>query len=255
MNIEEVVAAFRNEARNVLWPGESLDRASEVTRRSSVNGQMNFITAFALDESNADAAIESEMEHFAGLGQSFEWKVFSFDRPFDLLDRLMAKGFTIGEREAVLVFDLSEGVDVLAGDFKCSVERVKTLEQVAAFRKVAEEVFGKDYSFTANQIAEGVTAGRRGHDGYVATIDGEPVAVGRLYTNPESAFAGLYGGGTRNAFRGQGCYRATVAARAQDALDRGAKFLQVDALPTSLPILLKLGFVKIADTWPANPPD
>jgi hypothetical protein len=48
-------------------------------------------------------------------------------------------------------------------------------------------------------------------------------------------------GGTRRR-PPQGWYRAVVAARARDAVARVLRYLLVDALPTSLPILARLGF-------------
>ena len=76
-----------------------------------------------------------------------------------------------------------------------------------------------------------------------------PVSTGRLYTHARSWFGGLYGGGTRAGHRGRGFYRALVAARARDARERGATCLLVDALPTSRPILERLGFEHLTDTW------
>ena len=49
-----------------------------------------------------------------------------------------------------------------------------------------------------------------------------------------------------------GLYRATVAARALDAINSGARYLIVDALPTSRPILERLGFVCLTYTWPCT---
>ena len=43
-----------------------------------------------------------------------------------------------------------------------------------------------------------------------------------------------------------------VAARARDAVRLGAEYLIVDALPTSRPILERLGFVHLTDTWPCT---
>jgi hypothetical protein len=86
--------------------------------------------------------------------------------------------------------------------------------------------------------------------GYIAFMDGCPASVGRLETHPDSWFAGLYGGGTIERFRGRGLYRALVAARARMATELGARYLTVDALPTSRPILERLGFVRLTDTWP-----
>ena len=98
----------------------------------------------------------------------------------------------------------------------------------------------------------GVAAGSTQHRGYIVYARDEAVSVGRLYTHPQSAFAGLYGGGTLKSYRGQGFYRALVAARARDAVALGARYLQVDALPTSRPILERLGFERVTDTWPCD---
>jgi hypothetical protein len=104
------------------------------------------------------------------------------------------------------------------------------------------------------QLYEALRSGSTQHRAYVAydAPGGEPVSIGRLYTHPDSAFGGLYGGGTLAAFRGRGFYRATVAARARDARELGARYLLVDALPTSRPILESLGFQHLTDTWPCE---
>lgn len=51
-------------------------------------------------------------------------------------------------------------------------------------------------------------------------------------------------------FQGRGIYRALVAHRARIAAERGFRYLQVDALPTSRPILERLGFVQLSKTTP-----
>jgi hypothetical protein len=94
--------------------------------------------------------------------------------------------------------------------------------------------------------------GSRQQIGYLAREDGRAVSVGRLETHPDSEFAGLYGGGTLATHRGRGFYRAMVAARARDAIQLGARYLSVDALPTSRPILERLGFVHVTDSWPCT---
>ena len=101
-------------------------------------------------------------------------------------------------------------------------------------------------------LVDGLRAGSTEHQGYVAYADGQPVSIGRLYTHPDSVFGGLYGGATLQAYRGRGFYRALVAARARDAAELGARYLLVDALPTSLPILERMGFQRVTDTWPCE---
>jgi GNAT superfamily N-acetyltransferase len=67
---------------------------------------------------------------------------------------------------------------------------------------------------------------------------------------PGTRFAGLWGGGTVEAHRGRGIYRALVAQRARAAVDRGYRYLQVDASSQSRPILERLGFHPLSTTTP-----
>lgn len=237
MDLDRIRARFRGELRTAQG-GETLPG---VTRWV---GDRSEVVAFDLDERTVDAAIREQMAFFRG--REFEWKVFSFDTPSDLRERLVAAGFEEGPREAVMVYDLRQGVFTS----ELEVRRVTSVEGLPDFRRVAEAVFRKDYSFTTGQLETAIREGQTGHDAYVGYWKGEPVAVGRLYTDPASQFAGLYGGGTLAAFRGKGFYRAVVAARAQDAASAGARYLQVDALPTSEPILRRMGFERLAYTWP-----
>ena len=255
MDRHELLTEYRRESREVVWEGETLEAMSGVTRRSSYDGRLNWVTAFELEDDTADLAIQMEVDHFRRLGRAFEWKAFSFDRPANLLDRLRDAGFTVGDKEAIMIYDLKNGLPPFDNHGTCLVKRVANAQLLADFRAVAERVFNKDYSLTVNQLADALEEKRRGHDAYVGYIGGEPVSVGRLYTDSKSQFAGLYGGGTLSEFRSKGCYRAVTAARAGDAAVSGARYLQVDALPTSLPILQRLGFVQIAETWACNLPE
>jgi GNAT superfamily N-acetyltransferase len=84
----------------------------------------------------------------------------------------------------------------------------------------------------------------------VAYVDGLPVSGGRVDFDEGVEFAGLFGGVTLPEFRGRGLYRATVAKRAELARERGYRWLYVDALPTSRPILERNGFVAMTTTTP-----
>ena len=83
---------------------------------------------------------------------------------------------------------------------------------------------------------------------------GVAVSGGRVDLPRGSDFAGLFGGITLPEHRGRGLYRATVARRAELARERGYRFLYVDALPTSRPILERLGFVALTTTTPFSVP-
>jgi hypothetical protein len=146
------------------------------------------------------------------------------------------------------VFDLARS-PAWVDDAGVTVRRVATLEDVDVYGQVSAQVFGERFRFES-ELADGVLTGSTQIRGYIAYADNnQPVSMGRLYTHPESWFGGLYGGGTIAAHRGRGFYRALLAARARDARASGAKYLLVDALPTSRPILERLGFQHLTDTW------
>ena len=113
-------------------------------------------------------------------------------------------------------------------------------EDVEAFVELAERVFGRRHGSGFPNDAVAV----------VACVDGQPVSGGRVDLDPGVEFAGLFGGVTLPEFRRRGLYRATVARRAELARERGYRWLYVDALPTSRPILERLGFVKLTTTTP-----
>jgi hypothetical protein len=249
MDRGHVLRLLDRERRQLAHAGTSIDVQQVLTRASAADGSHHTIVFSSLPAVAADAIIGQEIEYHRRRGVPFEWKAYAHDGPPDLLARLARHGFVIGEREAVVVYDLAHRAAWLeASDHR--VVRIERPEQVDVYRNVAERVFGKEYAFTANELATALATGSTQQRGYLAYAGDEPVSIGRLYTHPDSAFGALYGGGTLPTHRGQGFYRALVAVRGRDAAATGATYLLVDALPTSLPILERLGFERLTDTWP-----
>lgn len=252
MNRERVWHALDEERRSLAHDGEIIEKLPDVTRLRATDGTHYIVIFSSLSETTADATIAREVAHHRASGVPFEWKLYAHDKPVDLRERLMRQGFAIGQHEAVLVLDLTVPPDWITQP-DTRVVRCNDAAGVADYRRVAETVFGKDFTFTATQLLDALRAGSTQHRAYVAYApSGEPVSIGRLYTHPQSAFGGLYGGGTLPGFRGQGYYRATLAARARDAIQLGARYLIVDALPSSRPIVERLAFVRLTDTWPCE---
>jgi hypothetical protein len=256
MDRDALLQRLDTERRTLVHDGTLIDVREHITRLRATDGSHHAVNFSSLTDVNADDVIRAEIEHHRALNVPFEWKLFAHDAPADLRDRLVRHGFTVGAHEAVLVCDLSNPNDPPAwvnADDGIIVRRADDAGGVADYRAVAEVVFGKDFASTATQLLDAIAAGSLQHRAYVAYADGRPVSIGRLYTHPASVFGGLYGGGTLPAFRGRGFYRATVAARARDALARGgATHLLVDARPTSRPILEQIGFQHLTDTWPCE---
>ena len=159
-----------------------------------------------------------------------EWKYYEHDGP-ELRERLVAAGLEPDDEETVVVAEAASIPPPPAG--------VELREDVDAFMDLVHEVFGnKGHGFPENAVP------------VVAFVDGQPVSCGRVDLYPGIDFAGLFGGVTLPEFRGRGLYRATVARRAELAREAGYRWLYVDALPTSRPILERVGFERLTSTTP-----
>ncbi|HEX4056628.1 MAG TPA: hypothetical protein VHX86_20400 [Tepidisphaeraceae bacterium] len=242
------------ERRTLAPQGWSIEILPSIARVRSVDGSHNSILFSSLSETTADAVIAEQVAHYRKLDCEVEWKLYAHDTPPDLLQRLQRHGFIIGPREAVLVLDLHTRPSWMDEASASQVVRVQTAEQVDQFRRAAEEIFDKKYDFTAGELLAAIRSESTQHFGYMFLDGNKALSVGRLYTHPKSVFGGLCGGGTLKEHRGRGYYRAVVAARARDAEKLGARYLIVDALPTSRPILERLGFAHLTDTWPCDLP-
>jgi len=240
------------ERRSLAREGESLEVLPHVTRVSRTDRMGHYITFSSLTEANVDAVIAEQVAHYRAIDADMEWKVYGHDIPGDLTARLASHGFVVGPHEAVMVLDLHTWPGWVNGSLAHPVLRVSSATQVALFRAAAEDIFEKDYQLTEGDIARALASGSTEHLAYIGVEGDRAVSIGRLYTHRDSAFGGLYGGATRPTHRGQGWYRAVVAARARDAQVLGARYLMVDALPTSRPILQRLGFEHVTDTWPCE---
>jgi hypothetical protein len=237
--VDELLARFDEQVRRnaASEPGIRVERRPSIVRLS---GLWNIVLYSNLTEASADFEIEAEKRHFEALNENVEWKVYGHDRPADLSDRLRRAGFQPEALETMLVFDLHTkllNASPLAG---VSVERVADVGGLDDLAAVGEKAFGVDYAFMNDEFLARMPLGTVSF--YVAYRGTEPVSAGRLELPPNSEFAGLYGGGTAPAHRHQGIYRSIVGARAKEALDRGYRYLTVDAAQTSLPILMRLGF-------------
>jgi hypothetical protein len=80
--------------------------------------------------------------------------------------------------------------------------------------------------------------------------DGLVVTASWVRMTPGTEFCGLWGGSTLLPFRRQGLYRASVGHRARLALERGYRYVRVDASVNSRPILQRLGLHQVATTTP-----
>ncbi len=180
-----------------------------------------------------DGDVEPLLARMRELPGHVEWKFYSHDGA-ELRERLVAAGLEPEDEETVVVAEAAS-IPPPPSDVEL---RVVTDE----FVELAARVFGDRFELPEKAVA------------VVALVDGEPVSGGRVDLEEGVEFAGLFGGVTLPEFRGRGLYRATVAKRAELAREGGYRWLYSDALPTSRPILERLGFVAITTTTPFRLP-
>ncbi|MFF5387931.1 GNAT family N-acetyltransferase [Streptomyces sp. NPDC013012] len=234
-------------------PGSRVERVGPVVRRTGPAHAWNGVlwSGFDADDTaRADAAVAAQIAHYRTAGLPFEWKLYGHDAPADLGDRLRAAGLTAGEPETLMAAEaaalprdvpLPEGVELRAVTDGAGVRQVV---------EVHARAFGTDSDHLGRLLLDHLATGPGTVAAVVALADGEPVGAARLELHPGTDFAGLWGGGTVEGWRGRGLYRALVSHRARIAADRGHRYVQVDAAPTSRPILRRLGFLELTTTTP-----
>jgi GNAT superfamily N-acetyltransferase len=178
-----------------------------------------------------DSEVEPLVARMREIPGHVEWKYYSHDGP-ELRERLLDAGLEPEDEETVVVAE--------AASIPPPPADVELRPATDEFVELAERVFGRGQGSGLPDVSVAV----------VAVVDGQPVSGGRVDFEEEVEFAGLFGGVTLPEFRGRGLYRATVAKRAELARERGYRWLYSDALPTSRPILERLGFVRLTTTTP-----
>ncbi|UWE12695.1 GNAT family N-acetyltransferase [Actinacidiphila bryophytorum] len=210
-----------------------------------------------LDEATADAAIAAQLRWLNGdpeaAGREFEWKTYSHDRPADLRDRLLAAGFQPEDPETLMVAEVSEVAELTRGaELPDGVRLVKVTDApgVDLVAAVHEKAFGTNSDRLRMRMLDQVATRADTVSIVLAMAGDEPVCAARMEFYPGTDFAGLWGGGTVEEWRGRGIYRALVAHRARIAAEHGYRYLQVDASEDSRPILQRLGFAALSVTTP-----
>ncbi|NML52778.1 GNAT family N-acetyltransferase [Streptomyces sp. R302] len=231
-------------------PGCRVERVGAVVRQTGPAHAWNGVLWSGLDAGTADAAIAAQLAHYRAEGVPFEWKLYGHDGPADLGARLLTAGFEAEEPETLLVAEASAQGGAVPLPDGVELRDVTDPEGVRQVVEVYERAFGTDSSDLGRRLLDRLAADPGTVTAVLALADGVPVSAARLELYPGTDFAGLWGGGTVEQWRGRGLYRALVAHRARVAAVHGHRWLQVDAAPTSRPILQRLGFVPLTTTTP-----
>ncbi|HEY2326638.1 MAG TPA: hypothetical protein VGH52_04045 [Gaiellaceae bacterium] len=166
------------------------------------------------------------------------WEVGTHATPPDLVERLLALGLVDDDPDP-LAIGMVLRHEPLAPPPDVEVRRALTRDELIAAERIAREAFGDGVGeINPSPPVEDKPI-------YLALIDGEPVA--RASASYSEHGVSLFGGATLPDARGRGAYRALVAARWRDAVERGTPLLVTQAGRMSRPILSRLGFEELCE--------
>lgn len=229
-------------------PDARIERSDRVLRE--IQPGWCGVTWSDLDGADADAVIAEQIELLASAGTDWEWKLYSYDRPADLAQRLTAAGFRAEPEETVMVGDLQDLHFEFDVPDDVELVEVRSESQAAQMVAVQDEVFGGD---NAAMAAAALAAARENPPAGVALValaGGEPIGAGRLVMHRGTGFVSMWGGAVLERERRRGVFRALLSHARAVALDGGCRYAQVDAGEQSEPILRRLGFIEICTTTP-----
>ncbi|KUM40815.1 GNAT family N-acetyltransferase [Arthrobacter sp. EpRS71] len=179
-----------------------------------------------------------------------EWKSRGHDHAPGLHEALIHNGFTQDDPESIMIGEAQAlAVDVPLPD-GVTLQQVTDEADVRAMSAMQDEVFGEPVS---DEMADALLRRLSLNDGmqlWVAEAEGQIVSAGRLEPVQGTHFAGIWGGATREEWRGRGIYRALTARRAQAALEMGKTLIHSDSTEFSRPILERSGLLKVSTTTP-----
>jgi GNAT superfamily N-acetyltransferase len=253
MDMDRLLTLYDREMRiEIEWFDTRREVTPDVVRQVSRNGSQGAIIYARFDAERMDQVISEQIDHFEHIGQGFEWKLAAHDPLPGLKDRLLARGFEVAEAEAVLVLDARNTPCALLGTVAHDLRRLDDPDALDDVVTVEQAVWNEDFTQLVHELGNEMRHDPQALRIYVAYLHGRPASCAWTRYHAGSSFASLWGGSTVPDRRGRGLYTALVAARVQEALARGVRYLTVDAGPMSAPILQRCGFRQLTVTTPCK---
>ncbi|MCI0184377.1 GNAT family N-acetyltransferase [Sulfoacidibacillus ferrooxidans] len=217
-----------------------------VVRYVSQTGDKGYIMWSSVNSSNALQVIRKELAYFSHRHQKFEWKVYDYDQPHDLIDLLKEEGFSVDDPEAVMVVELDATHPLIQDETHITVCEIIDQKGIQEIIDLEESVWNMSFTELREKLIHDKKRDTESLSLYGVYESNQLISGAWMYIEPNTQFVSLWGGSTLPSFRKKGYYTALLRTRAQKALEKGHVFLTVDASPMSRPILEKYGFVCIA---------
>jgi GNAT superfamily N-acetyltransferase len=239
-----MLALYDQDRKHVEILDMRREEMPHVVRHISAEGD-GLIFYSDLHTDNADRAIGEQVEHFQSQGKDLTWIVYGHDRPADLKERLLARGFEADELETVLVLDLQQAPVALQKPVHHDVRRITQPHQLDDVITIHQQVWGSSFERWRARLCRRLVEAPENLSLYVAYADGLPASTCQVSYYAGRPFASLVRAATLPAYRGRGLFTALVATLVQVARQRTVRYLDSDAGAMSRPILEKLGFQRL----------
>jgi hypothetical protein len=199
-------------------------------------------TAQRLRLADVEQALADVREHAAA--RTTTWEVATVSTPADTAERLLELGLWEDEARRSVAMLLAADLRPVPG---VQVTRVESVDDFKAHVGITHEVFGRLDRLPAELARIDREGAEQLEDAsfvrYVAHVEGRPAGAATATFAPDGVI--LHSGSVLPWARGRGAYRALVAFRAADAVDRGTPTVVTRAGVMSRPILRGLGFEEL----------
>ncbi len=231
--------------------GYAREFATETARYTSLTGSLRYILWHQFSQARIAEIVARETADARDKAKVLIWKVYEHDTPSSALRaQLIADGFDENDPSTLMVAPVETILEqAQLHPTKLRIRELQTPESMDAYLDIWNHVWPDEPN--SRYVDDYRSILHRGDPNVVFFAafapDEEPVSSGYMFHQVGAQFALLCGGTTKTPWRGQRVYTSLVAERANSAMNRGAKYLSVEASAESLTILQKLGFVAISE--------
>ena len=195
----------------------------------------------------ADRRIEEAIAYHRECNIGFQWWVGPYDTPPDLRERMERHGMILAGDAATMARLGLEDLDDIPINPDVTVERLDGYDDAAV--DAIGHITMVCFNWTQEQIDERRPEWvermrdprfRDREANYLACLDGQPVAYGRVILQGGVAYLG--GAGTLPEFRGHQIYSTLLRRRLEEARGHGYHIAAINAEPMSRRIVTRYGF-------------
>ena len=240
---------YVDDARHWVEPDESfrLSRQLGWGGGGDAHPGGNFVGGARWAPAEADARIEATIDWHRQRGIGCLWWVSPTDTPPDLPARLESHGLALAGQVMMMARVGLDSLDDIPVNTGVTVEVVDGTDEAVV--EAAIQVTAVCFHMTPEQVARSRPQWHerlrdpklsREQALFLARLDGEPVATGRVVMR--AGLAHLVGAGTLPSFRGRRIYSTLLRRRLEAARGRGYQIAVIDAGPMSRRVVEKYGF-------------